>query len=278
MQNYRQESVYISKAFNDTTNQAKRRSKSMTTQPVRIPDGTSPPWQTKTMSYGMKLLVLFVFVLALIIAISSVFILIGVTMSMIGGKMRSSGSLVSDLLPLWMSLGVLVVSAAGVVVLWPLVRRPTNFRPSYGEVPANIAGQPFDVRFRKPWFARSFGGKGALRFDADQLVLDGTLGPNAWVQIGCVVLLTVLPLVLLGIGLGVIPALLIAALIGRKKLSLAVPYAQLRDVKLTGSQLSFRRDGDAPNTVILNVSQSDGERLYREMALRFPAALGGWTI
>jgi len=247
----------------------------MTTQPVRVPDGTSTPWRAKTMSYGMKLLVLFFFVLVLVIAISSVFILIAVTMSMISGTVRSTGSIVSDLLPLWMALGLLVASAAGVVVLWPLVRRPTSFRPSYGQIPPDITGQPFDVRFRKPLFARSFGGKGILRFDAEQLALDGTLGPNAWLQIGVVVLLTVLPLVYFGIGLGVIPALLIAGLIGRKKLPLAVPYTQLRDVKLNGGQLSFRRDGDAPNTVILNVSQLDGERLYREMALRFPVALGG---
>jgi hypothetical protein len=249
----------------------------MLTQPASTPDRATPPWQAKTIGYGMKLLVLFVFVLALIFVITSLFTLVGLIGSMIGGTQRSTGNLMSDLLPLWMALGLFVVSAGGVAVLWPLVRRPTSFRPSYGEVPATIAGQPFDVRFRKPFSIRSFSGKGTLRFDADQLVLDGTLGPNAWLQIGVVVLLTVLPLVFLGIGLGVIPALLIAGLIGRKKLSLAVPYAQLRDVKLNGGQLSFRRDGDPPNIVLLNVSQIDGERLYREIALRFPAVLGGWT-
>ncbi|SRR6266540_281210 len=250
----------------------------MTTQPVSAPDGASPPWQAKTMSYGMKLLIMLVFVLALIIAIGSIFILIGITMSIAGGSTRPTGSMVGDLLPLWITLAVLVASGAGVVVLWPLVRRPTSFRPSYGQLPANVAEQPFEVRFRKPLFARSFSGKGTLRFDAEHVALDGTLGPNAWLQIGFIVLLTVLPLVLFGIGLGVIPALLIGALIGRKKMSMAMPYAQLRDVALNGCQLSFRRDGDVPNTVTLYISQIDGERLYREVALRFPAALRGWTI
>src|SRR6266545_1269564 len=108
----------------------------MTTQPVSAPDGASPPWQAKTMSYGMKLLIMFVFVLALIIAISSTFILIGVTMSIAGGSMRPTGSVLGDLLPLLIILAVLVASAGGVVVLWPLVRRPTGFRPSYGQLPA----------------------------------------------------------------------------------------------------------------------------------------------
>jgi hypothetical protein len=41
--------------------------------------------------------------------------------------------------------------------------------------------------------------------------------------------------------------------------------------------VTFSARGDAPNKVVLYVSQMDGERLYRELAQRFPAALGGWV-
>jgi hypothetical protein len=249
----------------------------MSIPPTANPGVTVPPWQEKNMSYGLKLLIMFGFVLSLILAISSLFVVIGVAGSMVRGTLRSTGSVWSDLLPLLIAAVVLVVCGAGVVLLWPLVRRPTSFHPSYGQVAADVAGQPFEVRFRKPLLARSYAGKGTVRFEPGQLVVDGALAPSAWLQIGVVVLLTLLPLLLFGIGLGIIPALLIAALIGRKKVSLAVSYADIRDVTMNGLQLAFRRDGGTPNQVSLHVSQQDGERLYRELAQRLPAALGGWA-
>ena len=247
----------------------------MSIQPFGNPGATISRSQEKNLSYGLKLLIMFGFVLSLICAISTLFTVIAVAGSMIRGSIPPSGSFWADLLPLLIAVVVLVVSVAGVILLWPLVRRPTSFRPSYGQVAADLAGQPFDVRFRKPLLARSYSGKGTVRFEPEQFVVDGALAPSAWLQIGVIVLLTLLPLLIFRIGLGIIPALLIAAVIGRKKLSLAVPYAQMRDVTMKGLQLAFRRDGGVPNQVNLYVSQLDGERLYRELAQRFPAALSG---
>jgi hypothetical protein len=249
----------------------------MNIQPTANPGATTPPWQEKSMGYGLKLLITFGFLVSLIFAISSLFVVIGVVGSMARGSIRATGSVWGDMLPLLIAVVVLVISAAGVIVLWPLVRRPTSFRPSYGAVPADLAEQPFEVRFRKPLLARSYSGKGTLRFEPGQLVVDGALAPSAWLQIGVIVLLTLLPLLIFGIGLGIIPALLIAAVIGRKKLSLAIPYAEMRDVTMNRLQLGFRRDGDGPSQITLYVSPLDGERLYREVAQRFPAAPGGWV-
>ena len=245
----------------------------MSIQPSANPGATTSRSQEKNLSYGLKLLIMLGFVLSLIVAISTLFIVIGVAGSMIRGTMRPSGSIWGDILPLLIAIVVLAVSVAGVILLWPLVWRPTSFRPSYGQVPAELAGQPFEVRFRKPLLARSYSGKGTVRFEPEQLVVDGALAPSAWLQIGVIVLLTLLPLLIFRVGLGIIPALLIAAVIGRKKLSLAVPYADLRDVSISGLQLAFRRDGSTPNQVNLYVSQLDSERLYRELAQRFPAVL-----
>jgi hypothetical protein len=40
----------------------------------------------------------------------------------------------------------------------------------------------------------------------------------------------------------------------------------------------FQCPGAAPTRVSLYVADQDGERLYRELAPRFLAALGGWAV
>jgi hypothetical protein len=64
---------------------------------------------------------------------------------------------------------------------------------------------------------------------------------------------------------------------GKKKLTRLVPYGDLRDLMVRGCQVSFSCAGAAPNKVAFYVAEQDGERLYRELARRFPAALGGWV-
>ena len=56
----------------------------------------------------------------------------------------------------------------------------------------------------------------------------------------------------------------------------AVPYADVRDLAVTVGRVSFSCQGEQPNRVALAASQVGGERLYRELAQRFPAALVGW--
>jgi hypothetical protein len=45
-----------------------------------------------------------------------------------------------------------------------------------------------------------------------------------------------------------------------------------------GEHQPFQCPGAAPTRTSLYVAEQDGERLYRELAQRFPAALGGWTV
>jgi hypothetical protein len=118
-------------------------------------------------------------------------------------------------------------------------------------------------------------GKGTAQFDADGLTYAGHLEPSGLFQIGIVLLVTFLPLFLFGIGVGIIPALIIAYYVGRKRVSQTVAYSDLRDLQVKGSRVTFRRT-DAPKQVTFAVIPSDGERLYRELLPRFPAALGGW--
>jgi hypothetical protein len=173
--------------------------------------------------------------------------------------------------------GVLAVSLFGVIKLYPYVSAPNRFTPSYGQVAPTLAGQLFEVRFQRPRWSRSFRGKGTLRFEADQLVIDGTLEPSGWFQIGIVVVVTLVPLLAFGVGLGILPALLLAFLLGKKKRSRTVPYASINDLVVRGCRATFTNPGDTPNKVALYVAQQDGERLYRELAQRFPAALGSWV-
>jgi hypothetical protein len=211
-------------------------------------------------------------------ALISGFTLIGLLVSLatVGG--RWIGDFWSDEFPFILLLVIVAVSAFGIVKLYPYVSSPSRFKPSYGQVMPEVLGQPFENRYRQRGLSRSFRGKGSVRFEADQLVLDGTLAPSALFQLGVVVVVTLLPLLLFGVGLGLIPALLIAFLLGKKKLTRAVPYGDVRDLTVKGCQASFSCAGAAPNKVAFYVAEQDGERLYRELAQRFPEALGGWTI
>jgi hypothetical protein len=75
------------------------------------------------------------------------------------------------------------------------------------------------------------------------------------------------------LGLGLIPALIIAYYIGRKKLTQPIAYSAVRDLTLKGCKVTFNNPGAQPGKVAFYVTMSDGERLYREVQERFPAAL-----
>jgi hypothetical protein len=248
-----------------------------TSQPSLVPGAGAPPWQERQLGYWLKLLVLFGFALLTLTALISggawVAIVPGMLIQGPGprdtiGEMLTAGLLLT---------GVLAVSVFGLIKLYSYVSAPNRFTPSYGQIAPTLAGQPFEVRFQRPRWSRSFRGKGTLRFEPEQLVLDGTLEPSALFQLGIVVVVTLAPLLVFGVGLGLLPALLLAFLLGKKKRSRTAPYASISDLMVRGCRTSFTSPGDAPNKVALYVSQVDGERLYRELAQRFPAALGGWV-
>ena len=249
----------------------------MTSQPTLAPGAGAPPWQERQLGYWPKLLALIGFALLTATALIS-----GITWMLIVPAMVINGpgprDTIGEMLTVGLVLtGVLAVSVFGIIKLYPYVSAPNRFTPGYGQLPPTAAGQPFEVRFLRPRLSRSFRGKGTLRFEADQLILDGTLMPSALFQIGVLVVVTLVPMLLFGIGLGLLPALLLAFLLGKKQRSRVVPNASIGDLVVRGCRVSFSAPGEAPNKVVLYVSQQDGERLYRELAQRFPAALGGWV-
>lgn len=232
------------------------------------PAAQTPPWQQKQLSTGVKLLLTLVTVLLIIALFVALFVAIGSLTTL--GRRGSAGS---SMIALVVSVVVFAVSLLGLIKLYPLVSAPTNFKPAYGAVPPDARGQPFETRFKRNLGGRSFSGKGMLRFDAEGLQIEGYLTPSALFQLGVVVVVTVVPLVVLGIGLGILPALIIAYYLGRKKLTSTIAYADMRDLQLKGCQLSFRNESAIPRKLSLYVATSDGERLYRELYDRFPAAL-----
>jgi hypothetical protein len=237
----------------------------------------SQPWQERQVGYGLKLLITFGFLLLAMTALISGGTWIAIVPGMLiqGPGPRDT---LGEMLTIGLVLtGVFAVSLFGAIKLYPFVTASTRFTPSYGQIDPNFTGQPFEVRFRQPGLARSFRGKGTLRFEPGQMVIDGTLAPSALFQLGIVLVVTLVPLVVFRVGLGLLPALLVAFLLGKKKRSRAVPYADVRDLVVKGSNLGFSCAGEQPNKVAFAVSQLDGERLYRELAQRFPAALGGWV-
>jgi len=243
----------------------------MSTQPPSGPDSGTPPWQQKQLSYGLKLLLTFVVVLLLIVVIVTLFTMIAALSSVIGGR-SAPGNPNSSLIALLVSVVLFGGSLFGLIKLYPLVSAPTNFKPTYGAIPADMRGHPFEVRFRRNAWSRSFSGKGTIRFDADTLLVEGYLTPSALFQLGVVLVVTIIPIVVLGIGLGLIPALILAYFLGRKKLASNIAYVDIRDLGLQGCRVSFVNGDEIPRKVDFYVATPDGERLYREMQARFPAA------
>jgi hypothetical protein len=89
--------------------------------------------------------------------------------------------------------------------------------------PPQTVAHTFEVRFERAGIGRSMVGKGTLRFADDALHLEGWRSPNPLIQIGIVLALTFIPLLVLKIGLDLLPALIIAHYVGRKRLSFAIP-------------------------------------------------------
>jgi hypothetical protein len=236
---------------------------------------TPPPWQQKQLSYGLKLLIMFsaalLFVVALISGITWIAI---VPQSIVNGPgpRDTIGSMLVGGLTL---TGVFAVSLFGLIKLFPLVSTPTSFKPSYGVVAADVAGHPFDVRYRRGGWGRSLSSKGTILFAPDGLLVKGYLTPSPLFQLCIVVVVTLIPIILFGVGLGLLPALIIAYYAGRKKITQSIPYIAVRDLTVKGCKATFKNPSAQPRSVEFYVTGSDGERLYRELQVRFPAAMIG---
>ena len=243
------------------------------TQPLTQP-AVASPWKGKEVSYGAKLGLTFVCALLLISLIVSLLVTIGASVEIATGR-TAPQNITSNLIAVGVAAALFVGSLVGLIVLWPYTRAATRFMPSYGAIPPTTVGQPFEVKFRRYLWGRSMRGSGTVQFDADALALAGHLEPSALFQFGVVLLITFVPLILFGFGLGIIPALIIAYYVGRKKITRAIPYSDLRELQVKGGRVTFRC-ADAPKQISFAVAQVDGERLYRELLARFPSALGGW--
>lgn len=233
------------------------------------------PWKDKELSYGAKLGITFVCALLLIILIVSLLVTIGVSSELATGR-SGPQNVTSNLIAVGIGILLLTGSLLGLIVLSPYARATTRFTPSYGTIPSMFTGQPFEVKFRRYLWGRSMRGSGTVQFDADGLALAGHLEPNALFQIGIVSLVTFLPMFFFGFGLGIIPALIIAYYVGRKKITRTIRFSDISDLQVQGRRVTFRCTG-VPKQLSFVVAQVDGERLYRELLSRFPGALGGWT-
>lgn len=239
------------------------------------PSSATPPWQQKQLPYALKLLIMLVMGLVLIIALVSGITFLALVPRMIingPGPRDTIGSMIATALGLGAVFGI---SLFGLIKLFPYVSAPTGFKPSYGAIPADARVQPFEVRYQRSGMGRSMSGKGTARFDADGLAIAGYLTPSPLLQIGVILVVTIVPILAFGIGLGFIPALLIAYYLGRKQIASTIPYVSLRDVGVQGGKVALSNPGAQPDKVVFYVAASDGERLYRELQERFPAAVVG---
>jgi hypothetical protein len=231
------------------------------------------PWQARQPSYIVKLLAVFGFLLLAFFGVGAVIVALMMTYSYtVNGP--GPGETWLSAAP-WL-FGTVIVGALllfGAVKLYPIVAAPTSFKPSYGAVPTDVAGHPFEVRYKRQFWGRTLAGKGAVRFAPEGLVLEGHLSTHTLVQLAIVFLVTILPLVLFGVGLGFIPAILLAYYIGRKRIAQPVPYGDVCAVALRDCHLAFELPRDAPKRVELDVAIADSERFYRELQTRFPAVV-----
>lgn len=233
------------------------------------------PWNTRELSYGAKLGLIVLCAFLLVILLVTLFVFIGVSGALVRGETLPD-TLTANLIALAVDTLLFIASLVGLIVLWPRARASTRFVPSYGTIDPMARQAPFEVKFRRYLWGRSMRGTGTVVFGDEALTIQGDLEPHALFQIGIVVLVTVAPLVVLGIGLGIIPALILAYYLGRKKITTVIPYHNLHDLQVVGRDVTFLNSGPTKQ-VSFTVAANDGERLYRELLSRFPAALGGWT-
>lgn len=215
----------------------------------------SAPWQQRQLSYGMKLVVSFVGGLLLIASL-----VLGIVWLVLIPSMVVNGPGPRDTVASMLALGAFLTLALATCLvalwmLWPLLKARTRFTPSYGAISATTMAHPFEVRFERVGLGRTLEGKGTLRFEPHGVYLSGTLTPS--------------PITQLAFGV------LIARLIGHKRVEMLLPYHQLSGLRLEGCRVTIDGPG-RPQRVAVAVAACDGERLYRELLPRFPSALNGW--
>lgn len=210
------------------------------------------PWEDQEVSGSTKFLaVLFLAFLPLV--------LIFILLPLLGANTSIIGILV----------GIVFVLAV-VFVWWRLLRRPSRFIASYDDpVPVDKLGEPFEVKFYSlfPW--RTYYDRGTVRFYEKYIQIDGKLPPSPILIIGVFVVVGILPLILFKFGLGIIPAIIIAYLLGSKKTSVYFPYDAMQ-ASTNGKTIYLKSPNETPSRFKFRLDTDDGERFYRELESHLP--------
>lgn len=231
------------------------------------------PWQIKEMSAGLRFLVLLGIMVLVLIAIGTAFgVLIGL------GVLFSSttDTFISNLLIVVGNLVLAGGSITALIFLFPQARKPPRFAPKTGIIDPTRTAAPFGVKFEPRAFSTSLRGDGSVTFTDNDVTVSGTVPPNGLVQLGVILVVTVLPLAIFGCGLGILPAIIIANYIGRKQVTVPVAYSQMMVKGVKGTTVEMSAPAASPNNFRFRVSSTDGERLYRELYKRFPQAVSQW--
>lgn len=239
------------------------------------PSAPLPPWQQRQLPYALKFVVTFFTVLLGFIAFMFTIVWLMMVPQMViqgPGLHDTIGEMVT--IGLILTGGIIVFGAATLALL-PWASAPTRFTPSYGTVPPAITNHPFEVRYQRSGWGRTMSDKGTVCFDTGGLAVTGYITPSPLLQLLIVIVFTLVPLLMFGVGLGFLPALIIAHYLGRKQLVTRLPYQDLGDVVVQGCRATVKGPG-TPKKISFIVASVDGERLYRELLPRFPGALGGW--
>lgn len=244
-----------------------------------------PPWKLQDVNpaaklgamFGVTIILLCVIPPAAVGLISSLVMPLADKEALSGLLAKPSTLLFTIIFGLLVPLLVLGLCVFGLRKLWRYASAPKDFKIM--AVAANTAGQPFEVRFAHlmSFTSRSFNGKGFCRFDEEKITLDGTSWPSPAFQLGVIVVVTVLPLVIFGFGLGLIPALILAYFLGKKQMSQEVHYKDILDLSVKGRTVTITFSGESPNKVKFTTASADGERLYRELYSRYPKAVTEWS-
>ncbi len=75
--------------------------------------------------------------------------------------------------------------------------------------------------------------------------------------------------------LGLLPALILAGFIGRKKIVQPIPYHQIRGIRLSGNTITLECPSLSPSKSWFYVASVDGPRLHGEIQPRFGQLAAG---
>ena len=229
------------------------------------------PWQEKGIQPIVKMTAVFTIIAILF------FGLLPTVSNLIIAPIMTGQSLWAGLAS--MLLGLLIVAGLllGVKKLWRYAAGPSDSKLKSTTLMAQELGDSFAVRFDRLRSTRTFNGTGSARFTETHMVCYGTMEPSIVYQLGIIVVVTLIPYVLFGVGLGLIPALLIAYYTGRKEMARYIKYEEIQSFSLKGRSANVRCSGEFPNRVKFRVAPHDGERLYHELFIHYPEPVSFWN-